>query len=86
MRFMIKKSRSTKGTLEMKAEGNMKKGYPKLRAYLAANNIKQKEVADLISVTESTFSKKINGIADFDMNEVRIICKHYGLKADIFMP
>ena len=64
----------------------MVNGYPKFRAYLAANKIKQKEVADLIGVTEATISKKINGGADFDMSEVRTICKHFKLKTDIFMP
>lgn len=64
----------------------MKKGYPKFKGFIAENNVKQKEVADLIGVTESTISKKINGNADFDMREVRIICKHYKINADIFMP
>lgn len=63
----------------------MSKGYKKFKAFLAGNGIKQKEIADLIDVTESTISKKINGKADFDMDEVRTICKKYNLKSDIFL-
>jgi transcriptional regulator with XRE-family HTH domain len=61
------------------------KGYQKFKAFLAENDIKQKEIADLICVTESTISKKINGQADFDMREVRTICNKYNIKADIFL-
>lgn len=59
--------------------------YGKFKAFLAENNIKHSEVADLIGVTNSTFSKKINrNNADFNANELRIICNHYKIKSDIF--
>lgn len=60
-------------------------GYNKLKGYLAEHNIKHKDVASLINVTHTTFSKKItrNG-AEFTADEIRSICKYYNISSDEF--
>lgn len=48
--------------------------YVKLRIFLLENGIKDKDVAKLIGVNASTFSKKINNKkTDFNLKEVRKI-------------
>lgn len=62
--------------------------YLKFRTFLLENQIKSKDVAQLLGIDEAAFSKKINrkvynGIrADFSLNEVRKICNAYSLSAD----
>lgn len=52
--------------------------YVKLRIFLLENGIKDKDVAKLIGVNASTFSKKINNKkTDFNLKEVRKICDKY---------
>lgn len=58
-------------------------GYLKLKGFFAENGIKHKEVAKLIGVSESNFSKKINRNGeDFTKDQVVLICKHYNLNAN----
>lgn len=59
--------------------------YSKLKGFLVEKNIKQKDVAELLNMTISTFNKKLNGTgADFTMQEARLICMKYNVKAEIF--
>lgn len=62
-----------------------KNGYSKLKGFLAENGIKQREVAKLLGVTDSTFSNKINkNNADFTMGEVAKMCKVFNLDSNVF--
>lgn len=62
-----------------------KKSYGKLKAYFAEHDIKHKEVAELLGITQGTFSTKINrNNQDFNIEEVRIICAKYNLDANKF--
>jgi transcriptional regulator with XRE-family HTH domain len=63
----------------------MQKGYRKLKALLVERGIKQKEIAELLGITLSTFNNKLNGVSDFDMGEVRTMCKYLNIKSDIFL-
>lgn len=59
-------------------------GYPKVKAYLVENNIKQKEVADFLGITVTSFNNKLNGRGDFAMRQVRCMCKHFGIDVSFF--
>lgn len=59
--------------------------YGDFRAFLAKNGIKQKEIAELLNITEQNLSLKMNGTQEFTMPQVRILCEKYGLSADIFL-
>lgn len=59
--------------------------YTKFKGFLAENEIKHKEVADLIDVTVSNFSKKINRKGeDFTKDQIKIMCDTYHLNANEF--
>lgn len=58
-------------------------GYLKLKAWLVENNIKQTEVAELLQIGRSAFNSKLNrNNADFNLDEVRAICRKYNLDAN----
>ncbi len=62
------------------------KEYRRLKAELVMKGIKHKDVADLLGIAVSTFSNKINRAngTDFKPDEIKAICKEYGIKVDIF--
>ena len=63
----------------------VRKPYYKFKGYLAENNIKQKDVAVLINMSSSTFSKKLSGKgSDFSIQDLKEICQHLKIKAEIF--
>ncbi|WP_303060344.1 XRE family transcriptional regulator [Veillonella magna] len=60
--------------------------YKKFQAWLVENGIKQSETADFLGIDRATFNNKLhrrNG-ADFGLEEVRRMCKHYRLSASEF--
>ena len=62
-----------------------KRPYNKLKGYLAENEIKNKDVAKLLGVTETSFSKKINRNGqDFTADQIRTLCNKYKLDANKF--
>lgn len=59
--------------------------YLKLKGFLVENQIKSQNVAKLLDLTETTFSKKINRNGqDFNAEEIRIMCKEYDLDANVY--
>ncbi|WP_282926727.1 hypothetical protein [Helcococcus kunzii] len=59
--------------------------YFKLKGFFAEKGIKHKDVAKLLNIAESNFSRKINKNGeDFTKNQVIIICKKYNLDANIY--
>lgn len=77
----------------MKERDKTKKGelmekklpYLKLKGFLVENQIKSQNVAKLLDLTETTFSKKINRNGqDFNAEEIRIMCKEYDLDANVY--
>lgn len=59
--------------------------YYKFKGYLAENNIQQKEVAEILEISQATFSKKINGKSgDFTIQDLKKICLSLKIKAEIF--
>lgn len=67
---------------------NKQNGYLKLKAYFVENGIKQSDVADLLDLSRSAFNSKLNrNKTDFSLNQVRLICKTYGISAsEFFLP
>lgn len=58
----------------------------KFKAWLVENGIKQKDVAELLGITEANLSEKVNGKQEFTAPQMRAICSQYNVSADIFMP
>lgn len=54
--------------------------YNKLKGYLVENNIKQREVAEVVGLSVSHLNQKLNGTrGDFSATEIRLICKAYNI-------
>lgn len=60
------------------------KGMLKFKGYCAENNISQKEIADILNITIQNANAKLNGRQDFTLSQVKILCQHYGISADIY--
>ena len=56
----------------------------KFKGYCAENGIKQKEIAELLGIDKSNVNLKMNGKQPFTLEQVKTICKHYGISADIY--
>ena len=56
----------------------------KFKGYCAENRIKQKELADLLGLSIQSVYKKVNGLQDFTLSEIKILCSHYGISADYY--
>ena len=61
------------------------KPYNVLQGYMRQNGITVRDLAELIGVTPTTISFKINGKSDFTLSEVDRIKKHYGVGYEIFL-
>jgi len=54
----------------------------RFKGYCAEHGIKQAEISELLSITVSNVSEKINGKQEFTLEQVRTLCKKYGISAD----
>lgn len=67
---------------------NRKGGYMKenkFKGWCAAHNVKIKDIAELLGIKYNNASAKINGKQNFTLPQVKIICRHYQISADIFL-
>lgn len=56
----------------------------KFKGYCAENGIKQKEIGELLGLTKSTVSNKMNGRLPWTLEQIKTLCRHYGISADIY--
>ena len=56
----------------------------KFKAWLVANKISQKEVADFLGISPVSVNRKLNGVEEFTTRQIRAICERYSLSADEF--
>ena len=56
----------------------------KFKGYCAEHRIKQAELAELLGLTIQSVNNKINGRQNFTLSEVKTLCAHYGISADIY--
>ena len=54
----------------------------RFKAYCVANRIKQEEIAELLGIHLNNVNEKLNGKQQFTLEQVKILCKHYGISAD----
>jgi len=58
--------------------------YGKFKAFLAENNIKLREIADLLGCGVPCISMKNNGHAEYTMSEIDRICSHFNISSETF--
>lgn len=54
----------------------------KFKAYCVSHKVKQSEIAELLDINLSNVNEKLNGKQPFTLNQVKILCEHYGISAD----
>lgn len=58
---------------------NKRPAYTEFMAWMLLNNVKRKELSDLLSISPSSLSQRLNGTgADFTPEEIRTLVKQYG--------
>ena len=58
--------------------------YSKFKGWLRSNELTYKDIAELLGVSTTTISSKINGNSDFLLSEIQAIKKHFHLDDEIF--
>lgn len=56
----------------------------KFKGYCVENGIKQSEVAKILRINRYAVNRKLNGHEPFTLEQVRTLCQHYGISADIY--
>lgn len=57
--------------------------YTKFKAFMAENNIRQEDLANLLGKSIPTVNQNLNGTGgDFSMGEVRTICLEFNISSD----
>lgn len=55
------------------------------KGWLVANGHKQKELAELLGISIPMLSMKLNDKSQFSLKQVKTICEHYGVSAEMFL-
>ncbi len=55
------------------------------KGWLVANGHKQKELAEVLGISLPMLSMKLNDKSEFSLKQVKKICEHYGISAEIFL-
>lgn len=69
----------------MSSKKHIHKPYNRFKGFLREKGLTYCDIADLLGVTPSTVSMKINGYSDFYLSEQRIIKFKYQINEDIFI-
>ncbi len=54
----------------------------KLKGLIAENDLRHEDLANLIDVSPTTFSRKMNGKSPFTLSEAKIIADFFGVTID----
>ena len=57
----------------------------KFKGWCASHNVKIKDISDLLGIAYNNALAKVNGRQNFTLSQIRTICKHYEISADIFI-
>ena len=56
----------------------------KFKGYCVENGIRQKDICKILGLSESVVNQKMNGRLDWTLEQVRTLCKHFNISADIY--
>lgn len=54
----------------------------KFKGYCAEHNIRLAELSEVLGIHIQNVSEKMNGKQAWTLDQVKILCKHYGISAD----
>ena len=55
------------------------------KAWCVANDVKQKDIAELLHISQQSAWAKMNGKQQFTLPQVTKICQKYAISADVFV-
>lgn len=58
----------------------------KIKGLMAENGHTQKDLANILGISECTVKNKLLGKSDFKFSEVVLIANHYNVDINIFLP
>ena len=61
------------------------KPYQKLKGFALEKKITYKDIGNLLGITSSTVSMKINGYSDFYLSEQKLLKKEFGVLDEFFL-
>lgn len=72
---------------EKKKRNKRLKHAPHLRVkgFLVENDIRQREVAEMLSISPVTLNQKLNGYLHFSFGEVEKMCEEYNIRPELFL-
>jgi len=56
----------------------------KFKGYCVENGIKQSEIAKILGIKMGSVNRKMNGHEPFTLEQVRTLCQHFNISADIY--
>ena len=56
----------------------------KFKGFCVENKIKQTEIADILGIAITSVNRKMNGHEDFTLEQIRTLCRHFQISADIY--
>jgi plasmid maintenance system antidote protein VapI len=56
-----------------------------IRACMSRCRDTQKDIANILDLSEHSVNKKINGVRDFTVAELSILAKHYNVDINLFI-
>ena len=60
------------------------KPYTRFKGWLRSNDLTYKDLSDLLGISVTTVSSKINGHSDFLLSEIQAIKRQFHLESNIF--
>lgn len=74
-----------KGILGMKrTRAKIHEPYMRFKGWLKSNSLTYNDIAELLGLSKSSVSDRINGFSDFMLYEISTIVSEYGTSYDIF--
>ena len=56
----------------------------KFKGYCVENGIKQTDIANILGLSKSAVNRKMNGHEPFTLEQVKVLCRHFNISADIY--
>ena len=56
------------------------------KGWMAEHGVTQREIADLLEISNTAAHQKVNGRIPFSLKDITKICEKYHISADIFLP
>lgn len=56
----------------------------RFKGFCAENKIKQSEIAEILNITVQSVNRKLNEKEPFTLEQVKTLCNHFKISADVY--